>query len=199
MALSSSYTLAFAKLGEFFGKIRDGQAPDQFSVQLLKDLGYKSNNHRAFIPILKSLGFLTSDGKPTSRYTDYRDHSRSKEIMADAIKEAYSDIFLIKENPTASDKTTIEGKFKSYHNSSDNVSKIMANTFYALLALADLKSKKTPTANKNETTNIENKIVTPTSFNQAPGLHYNIQVHLPATKDIEVYNAIFKSLREHLF
>jgi len=31
------------------------------------------------------------------------------------------------------------------------------------------------------------------------GLHYNIQIHLPATKDIEVYNAIFKSLKEHLF
>ena len=32
----------------------------------------------------------------------------------------------------------------------------------------------------------------------APGLHYNIQIHLPATKDVEVYNAIFKSLKEHL-
>jgi acetoin utilization deacetylase AcuC-like enzyme len=30
------------------------------------------------------------------------------------------------------------------------------------------------------------------------GLHYNIQIHLPATKDAEVYNAIFKSLKEHL-
>jgi hypothetical protein len=30
------------------------------------------------------------------------------------------------------------------------------------------------------------------------GLNYNIQIHLPATKDLEVYNAIFKSLREHL-
>ena len=31
-----------------------------------------------------------------------------------------------------------------------------------------------------------------------PNLRYNIEIHLPATKDIEVYNAIFKSLREHL-
>jgi hypothetical protein len=30
------------------------------------------------------------------------------------------------------------------------------------------------------------------------GLHYNIQIHLPATKDVEVYNAIFKSLKDHL-
>jgi len=32
----------------------------------------------------------------------------------------------------------------------------------------------------------------------APNLRYNIEVHLPATKDIDVYNAIFKSLKEHL-
>jgi hypothetical protein len=31
-----------------------------------------------------------------------------------------------------------------------------------------------------------------------PTLHYNIQIHLPATKDVEVFNAIFRSLREHL-
>jgi len=29
-------------------------------------------------------------------------------------------------------------------------------------------------------------------------LRHNIEVHLPATKDIEVYSAIFKALREHL-
>ncbi|MBV9841577.1 MAG: hypothetical protein JOY99_08625 [Sphingomonadaceae bacterium] len=31
----------------------------------------------------------------------------------------------------------------------------------------------------------------------SPELHYNIQVNLPAAKDLEVYNAIFRSLREH--
>ena len=28
--------------------------------------------------------------------------------------------------------------------------------------------------------------------------HYNIQIHLPVTTDITVYNAIFKSLKENL-
>jgi hypothetical protein len=31
-----------------------------------------------------------------------------------------------------------------------------------------------------------------------PELHYTIQIHLPATKDIEVFNAIFQSLRSNL-
>ena len=30
------------------------------------------------------------------------------------------------------------------------------------------------------------------------GFHYNIQIHFPATTDISVYNAIFKSLKDNL-
>ncbi|MEP3388539.1 MAG: DUF5343 domain-containing protein [Reichenbachiella sp.] len=199
MSLPSSYTQAYSQLADFFSKIRDAQAPDKFTNQILKDLGYKSNNHRAFIPILKSLGFLSSDGTPTQRYHEYRSHSASKSIMGEALKEAYSDIFLIKEFPDQSDKDLIQGKFKSFHNASDNVAKLHTNTFYALLDLADLKSKKkkepkvVEEAAQNQPPIIENPIK-----NTSMGLHYNIQIHLPATKDVEVYNAIFKSLKEHL-
>ena len=208
MALSNAYTEAYGKLGDFFSKIRDGQAPPQFTHQFLMDLGFKSNKNRAYIPLLKALNFLTDDGKPTQRYKDYRDHSKSKHIMGEAIKEAYSDIFLIKEKPTQADTSAIEGKFKSYHNASDNVALNMRRTFFALLALADLNynsSKKAKIKEAEEHSSVSPQQVTPAMEHiippqlNTPGLHYNIQVHLPATKDIEVYNAIFKSLKEHLF
>lgn len=204
MALTSAYTEAYGKIGEFFGKLRDGQAPPQFTHQILQDLGFKSMKQRAFIPLLKALGFLTPDGKPTARYNDYRDHSKSKHVMGEALKEAYSDIFLIKEHPTSADHAAVEGKFKSYHNSSDNVATNMRRTFFALLDLANLKGE-TNTENGGGTTEEKNTappinvVQPPVHHSSAPGLHYNIQVHLPATKDIEVYNAIFKSLKEHLF
>lgn len=204
MALSSAYTEAYGKISEFFGKLRDGQAPPQFTHQVLQDLGFKSVKQRAFIPLLKALGFLTPDGKPTQRYNDYRDHSKSKHVMGEAIKEAYSDIFLIKEYPTSADHSSVEGKFKSYHNASDNVATNMRRTFFALLDLADLKGESVEvngedTPDSDNTPPPVNFVQPPTHHTNAPGLHYNIQVHLPATKDIEVYNAIFKSLKEHLF
>ena len=207
MGLSSKYTLAHGRIPDLFGKIRDGQAPDQLSTQLLKDWGFTSSNDRAFIPMLKELGFLSSDGKPTQRYHDYRDHSRSKAIMAQAIREAYSDIFLIKEHPVESDKETVQGKFKSFHNVSENVASLMMKNFYALLKLSDLKATtakpmkeekaKKDTGSETKTETRTPAMELPGGF-QSPGLHYNIQIHLPATKDVEVYNAIFKSLREHL-
>lgn len=208
MALSSSYVLAISRFPDFFARMRDGQAPDQVTNQLLKDWGFSSSNDRAFIPLLKSLGFLSPTGQPTPRYHEYRDHSRSKRVMAEALREAYRDLFLITANPKESDREAIKGKFKSYHNASDNAASNMTATFYALLKLADLsQSSSLPRKDEEgEPPAVKIEPPAPVEDNKLPPLpkkvsaefHYNIQVHLPATKDIEVYNAIFKSLKEHL-
>lgn len=123
--------------------------------------------------------------------------------MAQALRDAYGDIFLIKENPSNADKTAIEGKFKSFHNVSDNVAGLMAKTFLGLLALADQSGKGTTPSTAKEPEKPDaagGEKPPPPVFTDGGGLglHYNIQIHLPPTKDIEVYNAIFKSLREHL-
>jgi hypothetical protein len=203
MALPTTYTQETKVLPEFFGKIRDAQAPDKFTLQIIKDFGYKSNNHRAFLPLLKALGFLTADGSPTARYHNYRNHALSKSVMGEAIKVTYSDLFLIKAKPTNSDKTLIEGKFKSYHNVSDTVAGLMTKTFYALLDLAELDATTESTKSSIKETPVksdEEYIVKSLSntTHSSVGLHYNIQIHLPATKDVEVYNSIFKSLKDHL-
>jgi len=200
MALTNAYVLPISRIPDIFAKIRDGQAPERFTQQLLKDLGFRGTNDRAFIALLKALGFLSVDGKPTQRYHDYRDHSRSKEVMAHALREAYGDIFLIKEHPSNADKAAIEGKFKSFHNASDNVAGLMTKTFLGLLPLADLTAANTPARGGTtpESTEPTGPASTPTRGHSGAALHYNIQIHLPATKDVEVYNAIFKSLKEHL-
>jgi hypothetical protein len=207
MSLANTYVQPISRIPDLFNKIRDGQAPQQVTQQLLKDWGFSSSNDRAFLPFHKAIGFLSPDGKPTPRYHNYRDHSRSKEVMAEALREAYGDLFLIKAHPTNADRVAIEGKFKSFHNTSDNVAQLMTKTFLALLALADISS--VPKASeKHEKKSHEDPPTTPLipPGHQDHGagsvipaaLHYNIQIHLPATKDVEVYNAIFKSLKEHL-
>src|SRR5689334_14426332 len=109
MALTNAYVLPTNRIPDLFRKIQDGQAPERFTNQLLKDWGFTSTNDRAFISLLKALGFLTADGKPTQRYLDYRDHSRSKHVLGQAVRDAYDDIFLIKEHPTTADRSAIEG------------------------------------------------------------------------------------------
>ena len=204
VALSSAYVQAITRVPELFRQIQDAQVPESVTQQLLKDWGFTSSADRAFLPLLKSLGFLTPDGKTTNQYKDYRDNSRSKGVMADALRDAYSEVFLIKSNPTTSDSSAITGKFKSYHSTSDNVAGLMTKTFFSLLALADLgQVNKPPVIQQDVSESASNgngEALADRPLSGPPaGLHYNIQVHLPATKDVEVYNAIFKSLKEHLF
>lgn len=202
MSLSKAYVQVYGQLQDVFDRIAEGQAPEKFSIQYLKDLGFTSSNYRAVIPLLKSLSFLSEDGTPTARYHDYRNTARSRRVMADALRDAYSDLFTIKANPTDADRPLIEGKFKSVHNTSPNVAKLMANTFYSLLELADISPA--PVELKNEEGPLqpppEDKAELPSHGipHAHPTLHYNIQIHLPATKDIEVFNAIFKALKENL-
>ncbi|HEY7351438.1 MAG TPA: DUF5343 domain-containing protein [Terriglobales bacterium] len=205
MALTNSYIQVYGQLPEFFKRIADGQAPTKFTRQYVKDLGFASSNFYAVIPLLKSLGFLSPDGTPTARYHEYRNTARSRHVMGEALKEAYSDLFTIKARPIDADRELIEGKFRSVHNATPITAKLMTSTFYSLLALADLSNSSEPDIKSKETeeqlkTTIPPKPEAESEKGRRLGtnLHYNIQIHLPATKDVEVYNAIFKSLKGHL-
>ena len=189
-------------------KIIEGTAPEKFTSEHLKKLGFASSNDRAIIPILKELKFLSEDSTPTKRYHDYRNEAKSKQVLGEALKEAYSDIFHLTEKPTQADKQAISGLFKSTHNVSEQIAGLMANTFLIFLSIADISNSKTtknePEKAKNEPQETAKNDTKPeTSDNTKPSkiipnLRYNIEIHLPATKDIEVYNSIFKSLKEHL-
>lgn len=211
MALSDKYVQVYGKFPEFFKAISEGQAPEQFTRQHLKDIGFGSANFRAVIPLLKELGFLTDEGAPTQRYHEYRNQALSRKVMGQALKQAYGDLFVIKSKPADDDKPLIEGKFKSAHNVSERIAKLMSGTFYALMALADVAEAPAPgvvappkiEAEPSRDTKREDQPKpngerpSPLSAAALPGLHYNVQIHLPATKDVEVFNAIFKSLKEH--
>lgn len=207
VALPNTYVQVYGQIPEFFSKLQDGQAPDKFTNQHLKDIGYASSNFRAFIPLLKVLGFLTPEGAPTPRYHEYRSRADGPRILGEALREAYSELFVIKDPPTDKDRPLLEGKFKSAHNAGDRTAELMARTFLALLKIADVSGRKEAPVepvshNEPETPGPTNGVSIGAHFPvqpaAGPSLHYNIQIHLPATKDLEVYNAIFKSLKEHL-
>ena len=206
--LTKRYLPSTKNVPAIFQQIVSGTAPDKFSVEHLRNIGFGSSNDRAIIPLMKDLGFLTADGTPTQRYHNYRNASLSKKVMGEAIKEAYQPVFHVKEKPTKTDKVTIVGLFKSTHNVADRVAECMAATFFSLLDLADLSDgpiTTTPTIKKKDEDESDalpskKKPSEIQSFNTVLGhnFRYNIEIHLPASKDIEVYNAIFKSLKEHL-
>ena len=217
MALLNQTVQVYGKLDEFFGKLREGQAPEKFTRQFLKDLGFKSSNWHSAISLLKGLGFLTADGTPTPKYMEFLDKTRWKIVLGEQVSEAYGDIFVMKREPQPADIPMIAGKFKTTFNMSETSADRAARTFMALYELSDKDAilGHTPTISAREEEVREEETPPPVAQEEQPptvptnepvlpqipapvGLNYNIQIHLPATKDIEVYNAIFKSLREHI-
>ncbi|WP_199513890.1 DUF5343 domain-containing protein [Nucisporomicrobium flavum] len=207
--LSSRYLVSTKNVDAILKKIVDGVAPDKFTNEHLKSIGFTSSSDRGIIPVLKDLGFLGGDGTPQPRYHNYRDRSRSGAVLAEALREAYSDIFHIREVPTTTDRPAVEGLFRSKLNSSDRVSQQQAATFYALLKNADLQAQSPAGATIPPVKKATPAVEDASERNEAssspagrpslkPELHYTIQIHLPATKDIEVFNAIFQSLRSNL-
>ena len=204
--LSKKYLNSVKNLSAIMKKIVEGTAPEKFTIEHLKKLGFKSSNDYTSIGVLKDLGFLSENGNPTQVYHDYRNLARSKQVLGNSLKEAYSDIFHLTEKPSVSDKQAITGLFKSTHNVSDQVAGFMTNTFLTLLDISDVTHSTKTIATKekqNKEEETTKEIIQPVkeqnySIPIVPNLRYNIEIHLPATKDIEVYNSIFKSLKEHL-
>jgi uncharacterized protein DUF5343 len=202
--LTNRYVYSTATLKKLLRQIQQGTAPDKFTIGHLRGLGFKSSNDRAVIPLLKDLGFLKEDGSPTQRYHDFRDPNRAGAVMAEALRQAYGELFLITAKPTGENRKAIVGRFMSAHNVKDKVAQFQAATFFALLEHADLETagpRREPvvaTADPEVTPKGQ-----PHGGRERPGpgidkLSYTIEVHLPASKDIEVFNAIFRSMREHL-
>lgn len=215
MALMSSYLLKTSNLGEFFNTIRAAKAPERFTVKFLKDLDFKSSNDRLLVGVLKGLKFIDDSGVPQQRYFDFLDQSNSGVVLAEAIEEAYSDLFNLRRDAQTMEAQELRGKFKSLTQGqkSDNVINNMVSTFLALCEQAEWgKPKKSKAKSKPAPSDKPDKDAAPTSEEQAVEietprvaesvgklqLHYNIQLILPSSRDQAVFDALFTSLKKHL-
>src|SRR5262249_41291427 len=124
--LTQRYMSGVKNVPAIMNKIVTGTAPDKFTVNHLKSIGFPSSTDRAIIPVLKDLGFLSEDGTPTPRYHEYRNPSRSRQVLGEALKEAYADLFHINAKPTETDREAIEGVFKSRHNTTERIAEVQA-------------------------------------------------------------------------
>jgi hypothetical protein len=101
MALPQAYLITTKNLNSFFNAIISAQAPERFSQKFLQQLEFTSSNDRLFIGVLKALQFIDENGVPMQRYYDFLDQSQSRIVLAEAIREAYSDLFALNKHANA--------------------------------------------------------------------------------------------------
>jgi hypothetical protein len=210
MALPTSYLTTAKNLPDILSAIQQAQAPDRFTQSFLESLEFKSSSDRLIIGVLKSLGFLEDNGAPTERYYLFLDQSQGGAVLAEGIREAYADLFRVNKDAQKLDTQELTNKFKTLSQGklSSSVLAKFALTFSALVKQADFS--KSPSPVNAIIDSIEEDMAAPDDetvgrqkTNSAKvnlgGMHYNIQLILPDTRDPKVFDALFRSLREHLF
>jgi hypothetical protein len=217
MSLPSAYLTSAKNTPSIFQAIQAAQAPPRFTMKFLEGLGFANTNDRTVINVMKALGFLDDSGVPTKRYHEYLDQSQSATVLANGIREAYADLFRVNRAAQTMSQTDVKNKMKTLSEGhfTDRVLTLMAMTFTTLVKLGDFSgsvSVDTPTA-PQERHSVEDDTTLPTpvrlpSNGAQPtpasttvarfGLLYNINIHLPESRDQAVYDALFKALKEHL-
>ncbi|UWG96238.1 DUF5343 domain-containing protein [Dehalobacter sp. DCM] len=213
--LTNSYLVTTRNLESILNTILTAKAPERFTNKFLSDLGFTSSNDRLIVGVLKAVGMLDEGSAPTQRYFDFLDQTQSKKVLAEGIKEAYEDLFNLRIDAQNMTNDEVKNKLKTLTQGqkSEKIISLMAITFKALCEYADWEKAKsiTPKAEK-EVTNIktspshdkpandeQKRPDEPiTDRSKSLDLHYNIQIHLPETRDMAVYDAIFQSLKKHL-
>lgn len=211
MALTAAYLVTTKNLDGFLNAIKSAKAPERFTNNFLKQLDYSSSNDRLFIGMLKGLGFLEETGAPTKTYYEFLDQGQSGRVLATAIREAYEDLFAVNKRANEMNVEDVKNKLRTLTQGqkSDNVVTLMANTFRALVDLADwqpgpAQPTQDPRKEKEEATEVtvaekEGSELSSRILGGKPiELHYNIQIHLPESRDPAVFDAIFQALRKHL-
>lgn len=210
MGLPEGYLVTTKNLEAFLNAIQSAQAPDKFTLKFLEQLEFTSSNDRLLLKILKDLGFIDDAGTPLERYHKFLDSSEAKRVMAEAVRQTYSDLFTVKKDAWKLSEDEVANKLKTLTQGkkSENVIKWMAKTFKALTDYSDWSVNALPPSQIDA----EEKQKVPENLVSAPhgngesqeklnikgGLHYNIQIHLPESRDPKVYDAIFESVKRHL-
>jgi hypothetical protein len=93
LRLCRAYSLKSSKIPDYFNVILTSPIPDLCDQSLLARAGFRYAIDRPFIDILKELGFLEANGRPTSRYRDFRDPRLAPAALRRGLNEAYAGLF----------------------------------------------------------------------------------------------------------
>lgn len=197
------YTLAPGRLQEALKGLMEAERPQKFNEGFLDGvLQMRGGSARAIPPILKKVGMLNSDNSPTDLYSKFKSISSRPNAALIALRTGYSEIFKRNEYAHKLSDSRLKDIIIEITGlrQSDQIASAIFSTFSAFNEFArdagemgaaetgDLNDEAETVQRSNSHANEQR------DFN----LVNTINIVLPETTDVQVYNAIFKSIRENL-
>ena len=204
MADKPPYVTAYGNITKALNKIAEAATPPRFTQDFLATkLDLKGGSPKPVIPFLKRSGFIGSDGVPTDLYKRFRNPGQRGAAAKEALKAAYSTLYEVNEYIHDASEKDLRGVVVQVTGLDADAPSVKAivGSFKALKEFASFDEQA-----PSEEEEGEEEQAKPDDGEKAPrvvlkrglGLSYTINLNLPATSDITVFDAIFKSLKEHL-
>nr|WP_320125622.1 DUF5343 domain-containing protein [uncultured Shewanella sp.] len=205
------YVTAPGNVTKALNGIAEAATPDRISQDFVKEiLKIPSGSGNQMAAYLKKLGMAAADGTPTAIYKKFRNPSTRGDAAAAMLKHGYAELYRRNEYVHELSEAKLKGLIIEVTGQEHDSSTVTytASCIKNIKAFADFSSSETevdtlyekdvePTKGQAPTVS---QIQLPPTQNQGVGLNlgYTINLNLPATSDIAVFNAIFKSLKENL-
>lgn len=198
---SFSYTATPGKFKEALQNIVKADRPDKVSKDFVNTiLKITGGSGAPVIPILKRIGFVSSDGTPTDIYARFQSDSGRSLAALEGLRQGFGELFKrntyvhkLPEQEVKDCLVEITGFKKS-----DPVVSNIYGTFDAIRSFIKDDIKVDAEKSSHDEKKAEQQVDHSRSLGASLGLSYQINIVLPETTDIAVFNAIFKSLRDNL-
>lgn len=196
------YTTSPGVLKKALEGIIAAERPDKFSPNFMDTiLGIRGGAARAVPPLFKKMQLLAPDGTPTPLYSKFKTEGGRSQAAFEALRNAFGELFKRNEYIYRADESAIKDGLVEITGlkRSDPIIRLMYLTFDALKSFIEREPTKVTDARTEEVAlSHERSGSDQASGKLKLGLSYQINIVLPETENIAVFNAIFKSLRDNL-
>lgn len=203
-----SYTTAAGVLAKVVAKLIVSERPPRFTTDFLGSvLGSTGGSSRPIIPILKKAGFLRSDGVPTDIYAQFQSESKRSNAALEALRTGWPELFRRNQYAHRLERKATEDLFVEITGlkRDDPTFRAIISTYYVFQDYAkdatglDEDPQPSEIGGPGSTSPLEMREEPKHSSGGLKlGLVNQVSIVLPETTDINVYNAIFRSLKENL-
>lgn len=200
------YSTSPNNLKKFVKTIPNIGVPDSVTTRWLPSVGYKSKNDRTIVTCLKFVGLIDSSGKPTPLWANYRDSKNGPPLLGQAIRKSYEPLFKTYPDADRKDNEALTNFFKVGTTAGERAIQFTVQTFRALCECAEFDATMVQSSILDSQTDKsglhavgKGTAVLRDEFNIRPTVAINIELHLPAADNPEIYDKLFAAMRKHLF
>lgn len=198
------YTTSIGVLKRVLEKIPTSEKPSTFNYDFMTTvLDASGGAARQALSMLKKFGFISSEGTPSEIYSEFQTEGGRSSAALKALKHGFAEVFRRNQFAHKADEDKVRDIIVAITGlpKTDPILKYILNTFQALQdyakAAKEAKEEKSGTS-EEALPEADRGSSTTDTFRPNLGLSYHFNIVLPETTNIEVFNSIFKSLKENL-